>query len=378
MIKNFSAISDQELLTRISGLAKTENETTVELLLYLGELEERKLYLSLGYSSLFDYCQRKLLYSEPAAVRRIKAARCIKAFPEVEGLLLERAVSLSTVCLFAPLLNLENRVELLQGVKGKSKTEVERFLALYRPVTQKPVEKIRVVVVKEKPAVQPQISHLFDIATKNTATEASKEKDPEEKTAAGIAEPVRECFQLQFSVDPETLGKLNRAKVLVGQGLGRNPSLEEVFKAALGEYLKAKDPLEREKRRVTRSAATALGASRVEEAKGSKEKKELPSPVIARNTQEIPKNRSRHIPRSVYDKVFIRDGGRCSFVGPDGTRCNSTAGLQVDHIYPFGLGGESSESNLRLTCSAHNLFAAEKVYGRGKVERYKRAKSTGS
>ena len=127
MIKYISSISDQELLNKLSGLVKIENETTIEILLYLAELEERKLYLSMGYSSLFDYCQRKLGYSEPAAVRRIKAARCIKDFPEVKDLLLKRQVSLSTVCLFAPLLNSENKVAVFKGVTGKSKTEPLRL-----------------------------------------------------------------------------------------------------------------------------------------------------------------------------------------------------------------------------------------------------------
>jgi len=73
---------------------------------------------------------------------------------------------------------------------------------------------------------------------------------------------------------------------------------------------------------------------------------------------------ARQIPAAVRDAVFVRDGGRCTFEGPGGMRCESRKGLEVDHIRPVAAGGNNNLSNLRLLCAAHNLRAAEIALGR--------------
>jgi 5-methylcytosine-specific restriction endonuclease McrA len=62
--------------------------------------------------------------------------------------------------------------------------------------------------------------------------------------------------------------------------------------------------------------------------------------------------------------VFLRDGGRCTFTGTNGRRCNSTWDLQIDHIIPFALGGDDSPGNLRLLCGKHNRLEAERRFGK--------------
>jgi hypothetical protein len=61
--------------------------------------------------------------------------------------------------------------------------------------------------------------------------------------------------------------------------------------------------------------------------------------------------------------VQERDGGRCAFVSEAGKRCAETRFLQFDHIDPVARGGEATGENLRLVCSAHNRYAAERVFG---------------
>ena len=58
-----------------------------------------------------------------------------------------------------------------------------------------------------------------------------------------------------------------------------------------------------------------------------------------------------------------RDGDRCTFVSDAGKRCAETRLLQFDHIDPVARGGEATVENLRLVCSAHNRYAAERVFG---------------
>ncbi len=66
---NLENVSNNELTNRIDILRSKEREVVLKFLIHLGEFDKRKVYLSLGYSSFFDYCTRKLGYSESAAYR---------------------------------------------------------------------------------------------------------------------------------------------------------------------------------------------------------------------------------------------------------------------------------------------------------------------
>ena len=77
-----SGLSDRHLVQRLKELTAVEHQLEVVVIDHLRELERRRLYLSWGFSSLFDYATRELGYSEAAAWRRIKAMRLCG---EVEG-----------------------------------------------------------------------------------------------------------------------------------------------------------------------------------------------------------------------------------------------------------------------------------------------------
>ncbi len=47
-----------------------------------------------------------------------------------------------------------------------------------------------------------------------------------------------------------------------------------------------------------------------------------------------------------------------------GRRCSSKHLQELDHIKPFSHGGENTEENLRVLCSAHNRYAWENRRGR--------------
>ncbi|MBI5168278.1 MAG: HNH endonuclease [Candidatus Eisenbacteria bacterium] len=72
---------------------------------------------------------------------------------------------------------------------------------------------------------------------------------------------------------------------------------------------------------------------------------------------------TRAIPDAIKQQVFARDGAACTFVGADGKRCGSTWRLELDHVLPVALGGETSVENLRVLCRAHNQFESERVLG---------------
>jgi hypothetical protein len=75
MNKNISSLTDQNLIAELKNLVQQEREVLAETIRYLQEVDTRRLYLELGYSSLFSFCTQGLGYSEGSAYRRIKAAR---------------------------------------------------------------------------------------------------------------------------------------------------------------------------------------------------------------------------------------------------------------------------------------------------------------
>jgi 5-methylcytosine-specific restriction endonuclease McrA len=61
--------------------------------------------------------------------------------------------------------------------------------------------------------------------------------------------------------------------------------------------------------------------------------------------------------------LILETLARCQLRLENGELCGSTHRLQFDHVRPVALGGESTVTNLRLACAAHNLLAARRVFG---------------
>ncbi len=87
--------------------------------------------------------------------------------------------------------------------------------------------------------------------------------------------------------------------------------------------------------------------------------KHFPSPVPEMESL------SRYIPKEVKTAVWKRDEGKCTHPG-----CDSSFGLQYEHIIPFAKGAKSSFENLKLLCPAHNQFSAIQAYGIKKMGTY--------
>jgi 5-methylcytosine-specific restriction endonuclease McrA len=91
---------------------------------------------------------------------------------------------------------------------------------------------------------------------------------------------------------------------------------------------------------------------------------------------------ARHVPARVRRAVHERDQNRCTFVAPNGRRCEARGGLEFDHIEPVARGGQSTASNLRLRCRAHNQYTAEQAYGaefmKTKIDQAREERARGS
>src|SRR5436190_9929287 len=105
-------VGNSELLAGLSALVRQSNLLTGRLLAHLVELDERKLHLELGFSSLFAYCVEGLGMSEGTAGRRVSAVRVCRRFPEVLERIARGELHLCALCALAPYLNEENAAEL--------------------------------------------------------------------------------------------------------------------------------------------------------------------------------------------------------------------------------------------------------------------------
>ena len=101
-------LDDATLLARLDALVERDRTTTAKLLWHLGEVEARGLFRDEGYSSLFEYCVKKLHMSEGEAALRVRAARLGRRFPVVLSKVARGELHLSALRALAPELTEEN------------------------------------------------------------------------------------------------------------------------------------------------------------------------------------------------------------------------------------------------------------------------------
>jgi hypothetical protein len=129
------SISDRELLSGIRKLSETERRTVLSILVHLVEIAHRKLYLPMGYSSLYEFCTGYLGYSESTAVRRIKVARCLRDFPESYRLLASGQIAMSNVVKISGVITASNARGLLSEIEGRSARQVDLIVSRQRPTS---------------------------------------------------------------------------------------------------------------------------------------------------------------------------------------------------------------------------------------------------
>jgi 5-methylcytosine-specific restriction endonuclease McrA len=135
---DLSERSDEELLSSVTKFVGSHRELTANLVEHLAEIEERRLHLLAGFSSMFQFCTKALHLGEGEAFRRILAARLGRRFPSVYSLLASGSLKLSTLELVRDWLTEENHEEVFGAVAGKTKSEVQAFLASRFPRPDRP------------------------------------------------------------------------------------------------------------------------------------------------------------------------------------------------------------------------------------------------
>jgi hypothetical protein len=174
-------MENDALLSAVERLVKADWALGATLLVHLGEVDARKLYLARGYSSMFVYCRSALGMSEAEAYLRMRAADVGRRFP----LVLERfgsgGVHLSAIKLLAPHLTQDNHAQLLDRVRGMTKREIEVLVAELAPKPDVPARMRKLPERALKPAA------ALDFAADRASTVASTTAVPPSAAASTTA-----------------------------------------------------------------------------------------------------------------------------------------------------------------------------------------------
>ena len=203
---------------------------------------------------------------------------------------------LSALQLLRERLKDENHVELLEAASGKTKREVEQLLAARFPEPDVPsgVRKLP----GRRGAPQRTLPMSTDVAT------GSPPPKP------GRVEPLSaDRFKVQFTASAELRDKLELARDLMSHS---NPGrdLAIVMERAIDLLL-----TELQKRKFGKTSAP---------------KRRRPEARRGESGRHSVTNAARR-------EVLERDGMRCTYVSPDGRRCEARAFLEFDHAQPHAL-----------------------------------------
>jgi hypothetical protein len=262
--ENLKSISDSDLLASTRQLASEERRIGIRVLHHLREIDARRLFASLGFSSLFAYCTTELGYSEGGAYRRIAAMRLLRDVPEYEMKLQEGIVSVATLSQVQSFLVQEKRqlgkaysskqkLELLAKIEGKSSQQTERTLA----------------------AISPR-------SAREERTRALNEEETE----------------IRFTADRELMRKLERLKKLLGHK-AESQSYAGLIDELTDIAIKKLDPLEKSFKSSRGSESENLNQSR----RANRLEESLPLVEVASE-----KKPTRYVPIDIERAVWHRDG----------------------------------------------------------------------
>jgi 5-methylcytosine-specific restriction endonuclease McrA len=305
---NLNQLADKELIEQLKQLFAREKRIGDAILLNLQEINARRLYASMGYSSLFEMLVHYFGLSATAAYQRTAALKLIQAVPEAQVALFKGETNLSNMAATQSFirkveadekqpLSSAKKSEIFASVVGKTGKEAHAIFAELNPVASLPNNKEKVLTPKHT--------------------------------------------QLLMVVEQETLELLQEVKALLSHEIpdgNYNQIMRRMAQLSVEILQKKKGRSE--------SKTKSDGKSKTFELRS-----------------ESQCNRSRYIAKEIKRKIFHRANGRCEFVSHDGKRCESRHQLEIDHKVPWSQGGGSDENNLQVCCKVHNSFRTMETHG---------------
>ncbi|MDG0816003.1 HNH endonuclease [Bdellovibrio svalbardensis] len=300
---NLRNLNQTELDQRMKTLAQRERDVLCEILLTIKEIDGRRMYLELGFPSLFDYLTKSVGYSEGSAQRRIDAARLLQEVPEMAPKIQSGEIKLS-------------QVSLVQ----KAAREVVRT----QSVKVNPNDKmmlLKQISSLNRSESELQVASFFDLPVRQNS-----------HTRVQADESVR----VELTLSRELHDKIKQAQELLSHSL---PSGDLV---AFLEFVSDK---------VIKQKTAVRGKSQVtncDRAAGENLQASSTATVAVRST--------------IYKHVLQKQKC-CQFKDASGKQCGSRWHLQIDHVQPRWAGGGNEVENLQVLCAQHNRLKYRKESG---------------
>jgi len=344
-VSGVESLSGAALLAATRELVRRSHVLEAELLVHLGEIDERKLYLDSPFPSMFAFCVAEFGFSEAAAYDRIQVARAGRRLPSILDAATAGRVHLTGLRLLAPHLTEENHGRLLAEAAGKSKREIEEIVARLAPrppvpATVRKVADRRIVFVSAHMRTPPSAGPGADPPAETPASDQLAAVRAIEQPRPAVAPLSADLFKIQFTATVEFRDKLREAQDLLRHRVP-DGDLASIFGKALDVLIeKVKKERFAVGRKARRTAMKSGGASS-----------------------------SRHIPDSIKRAVYERDQGRCTFIDQRGRRCGARDALEFEHVEGFARTHSHTVEGIELRCRAHNQHAADQMYGREFMEK---------
>jgi hypothetical protein len=318
-----------DLTARLADLLRRERAAMADFLLALADFDRQKLWLELGYPSLFVFLHRELGLSKGAAHYRKTAAELVQRFPELVPPLRDGRLCITSIIELARVATAENLGEVLPRFFHCSRREAKEVAVEIRPAQVVP--RRDVVTASTPPAVQP----VEPAPTPSLGVMPPPAPEPRRSSAEPLTADLR---RLHVTVSRRFLEKLEQARSALSHS-HPGAGAEEILEAGL-------------------DLIVAADARR----KGAAERPlENPRP-----------SKADCIPASVKREVWARDRGRCQWpiAGRAGGICGSTLRVELDHVEPRARGGPSTAEGMRLLCRVHNDLAARLAFGDRWMDQY--------
>lgn len=322
----------------IRNLVCSERKYTDQILKAITELDIRRGYTELGFSSMFSYLTVGLGYSESSAQRRITSARLMASLSEpVKNTLREKlqdgALNLSQVSKLG---------SMVQTIKQANKN------------AQGVTEQTSTNALIEK--ILPTIEHKNTAHTESVIADLLPKLDlanhKPEVQKAKVRQGAQGQITITLTLTAEQNDKLKKVLAKKSHAIP-NGDLNLLFEKLLDKELKNYDVK-------TETASSYTTEAAVKKAAELKLKDSKVRPVINENKKSKTKRRSISI--KVKRRVFARAEHQCQYKSPvTGTRCQEKNFLTIDHITPIALGGTNDEANCRCLCKPHNLAEARRM-----------------
>ncbi len=318
--------------------AKKFKRAEAELLDVIIKIDEHRVFVAMGYSSLFTYCVSALGLTEGVAYNFVNVARKSKEVPELKNSIVKGMLSVTKARKITSVITKSNQETWLKKATTLSSRRLEQEVAKVNP----------------KEAVKERASYVS------------------EKRLA-----------LTLGVSEKLMLDLRRAQDIESQTQGKPASLEEALEKVLSIYLEAKDPVRRAKRAVAKKGIkpsdvhtlkNELFTGTVNQTECStinsqedKNGREISSDVSLKIDHiknpatlicpSLPTCSVRTlVPSASKHQVNLRDEGRCTHAHKNGRRCNQKRWLEIHHITPVKNGGLNSPENLTTLCFNHHSF----------------------